>query len=90
MYSNRHSARKNDLYELAHIHKLLSNTIHVFAFIPDGMGDEKTFVVIWKIKRLKSECLQRFLMYLNVVGCNTANDLNSHPPENTRLNYLGT
>lgn len=79
MYSNRHSASKNDLNELAHIHKLLSNTIYVFAFISIGMGDEKTFVVIWKTKRLKFECLQRLFMYLNVVGCHTANDVSSIP-----------
>lgn len=80
MYSNRHSASKNDLNELAHIHKLLSNTIHVFAFISTGMGDEKTCMVIWKIKRLKLECLlTKGFMYLNVVGCHTANDVSSIP-----------
>lgn len=85
-----HSVSKNDLNELTHIHKLSSNTFHVFAFISTGMGEEKTCVVIWKIKHLKFECLQRLLMYLNVVGCHTANDVNLQPPENTRLNYLGT
>lgn len=77
MYSNRHSASKNDLERISSYSQTFIKHIHVFAFISTGMGDEKTCVVIWKTKRLKFECLQRLFMYLNVVGCHTANDVSS-------------